>query len=97
MGKTTKDIFLRLSISCGYCCAYSFIRGNAQIRTGLLAATLGIEPRTLRKWRRAFKTQVLTPCPDCPPKGRDILLRQLSASDASFVPGPRLSRRKRVS
>lgn len=39
--------------SLGYCCPYGFIRCFKQ--TGLIAARLGCDPRTVRRWKAKFK------------------------------------------
>lgn len=48
-------IFAKLLASAGWCCPWSFFRANARVRTGLLAARLGVDDSTVRKWRRYYR------------------------------------------
>jgi hypothetical protein len=63
---TTKDLVPQLAKAAGYCCVYSLLFANRKTRTALLAARLGIEPRTLKYWRRALLLRKITRCPRCP-------------------------------
>jgi hypothetical protein len=65
MGKRSKDIFLQLVRAAGYCCPYTFFVANSKLRTGLIASILGLEPRTIRLHRAAFRAQTLVPCAHC--------------------------------
>lgn len=35
----------------GYCCPWAFFEANRKVRTGLLAARLGVHEGTIREWR----------------------------------------------
>lgn len=76
---TSKDLFLQLSYAAGYCCPYALLRANQKIRGSILAKKLGIEPRTLRYWRRSYKMGKITRCPKCP---------RLAGFHRSLVPPP---------
>lgn len=43
----------------GFCCPFAYLRAVKAIRTGVLAKHLGIDPRSLRRWREKFKAEEL--------------------------------------
>lgn len=58
----------------GYCCEHWFWEYFADVSSELIAARLGVAPRTVRKWRKRFTDGELS-CADKP--GRDCFSRRL--------------------
>lgn len=96
MGKRSKTIFYELVQACGYCCPFEFFSLNSKVRTGLLAQILGLEPRTVRYWRAAFKAQNLRPCRHCQ-VGQGKISQLAHAGDDIFSRLPNLARKLLVS
>lgn len=46
----------------GFCCPLAYLKASKPFRTAILAEHLGVEPRTIRKWKAKFKADVLH-CP----------------------------------
>lgn len=46
--------FRDLLLNDGWCCPYAFFHANRKIRTGLLAARIGVHESTIKSWRRFY-------------------------------------------
>lgn len=46
--------FAPLLLSSGWCCPWRFFHENRKVRSGLLAAKLGVADSTVRQWRRFY-------------------------------------------
>lgn len=90
MGKTSRNIFLILVKAAGYCCADMFWRSNSHIRTGIIAKRLGLETRTIRLHRAAFKARSPARCALCC-KGPDKMPPLVDVSDDTYAPPGHLS------
>jgi hypothetical protein len=44
--------FESLLIEAGWCCPWAYFKANSKVRTGLLAAKLGVSEDTVRDWKR---------------------------------------------
>jgi hypothetical protein len=50
-----KDLLYALTVDQGFCCIRMFFARTRRYRTGLLAAFLGVDKRTVRRWRHGNK------------------------------------------
>lgn len=83
MGKIAKDLFLSLVESEGFCCPHSYLTQLSSVPTGALAKRLGLDRRTVQKWRAALRDGKVKGCRLCPPGGGDP-----QDQDTTVVPSP---------
>lgn len=55
--------FESLLIESGWCCPWAFFAANRSVRTGLLAARLGVSERTIQDWRNYYNNNRIS-CKD---------------------------------
>ncbi len=67
MGKVSRDLLDEMTKAEGFCCPHAYLTLTASIPTGGMAKRLGIEKRTLQKWRAALRDGKLKGCHLCLP------------------------------
>ena len=85
--------FSDLIRAAGWCCPYAFLEANRKVRTGLVAARLGVSESTVIEWRRyhAQKARVAV-CQDTKScflaRGVDLSPRGNNSAAALEAPQP---------